>query len=75
MATERRCETRWYNRPAMCGAPAEGRYRRACEHGHSREGFLCAEHAKPPADAWCRSCHGEGHLCPLDLERIGDVTT
>lgn len=72
-ATVRRCETGWLGRTVRCGAPAEGKYRRSCEHGHSREGFMCAEHAKPPSTAWCRSCHDEGHLCELDLVRIGEA--
>jgi hypothetical protein len=71
--TERRCETRWFSGRNPCHAEAAGKYRRSCKHGHCREGFMCAEHAKPPATAWCRPCRDEdGHLCELDIERIGD---
>jgi hypothetical protein len=70
MDTGWRCEAGWRGCPHGCADTAQGRYRRTCTHGHTYEGYLCAEHAKPPASAWCRSCHDEGHRCELDLTRI-----
>ena len=68
------CEAQWEMLPFICGAPAEGQYRRACVHEHVRDGWLCELHATFTEAALCQTCHDfDGHECPINLVRIGDV--
>ena len=70
------CEAEWALIPVICGAPAEGLYRRACVHEHVRDGWLCTLHAGIPESALCKACFDvDGHECPISLVRIGDAAT
>jgi hypothetical protein len=63
------CEATGTPSGTVCGVTPAALYAGACEHGHPREGRLCAKHASPPAALWCRECfelEGEAsHVCDV----------
>jgi hypothetical protein len=57
----------------FCGAPAAGRFSRACVHEHVRTGWLCQRHADDAASAFCRQCFelpAGSHWCPVAIAPV-----
>jgi hypothetical protein len=49
------CEAKRTASGTVCGVTPAALYGAECEHGHPREGRLCARHAAT-AGLWCREC-------------------
>jgi len=60
-----------------CGEPAAGRFRRACVHGHIRDGWMCQGHVDAMGAGLCLACieldGGLSHECPITVVPLGLV--
>ena len=58
----------------ICGAPAAGRFARACAHEHVRTGRLCRDHAETSQNGLCLTCWelpGDlSHECPIGITEV-----
>jgi hypothetical protein len=59
-----------------CGAPAIGRFVRACAHEHVRTGRLCRDHAETSQNGLCLTCWelpGDlSHECPIGITEASE---